>query len=144
MRDALEEQSRGLNLTDRVTFVGWVSAADGARRLRTADVLVLPSLHEVGGIVILEAMAAGLPVIATDWGGPALHVTDEIGIRVKPDSKDGFVNGLAGAMIRLAGSPELRRGMGLAGRKRVGENLYDWDAKTGRFLEIYGELIGKV
>jgi glycosyltransferase involved in cell wall biosynthesis len=144
IRAELEEQSSRLNLTERVTFVGWVSAHDGASRLRAADVLVLPSLHEVGGIVVLEAMAAGLPVIATDWGGPASHVTDETGIRVKPDSKDGFVKGLADAMIRLAGSPDLRRKMGAAGRKRVGENYYDWDEKTGRFLEIYAEVLGKV
>jgi glycosyltransferase involved in cell wall biosynthesis len=144
MLDSLQEQSRTLNLTDRVTFVGWVSAHDGAGRLGAADALVLPSLHEVGGIVILEAMAAGLPVIATDWGGPATHVSDETGIRVKPDSKQGFVKGLADAMLRLAASPELRHSMGAAGKKRVGENLYDWDAKTARFLEIYSELLGKV
>jgi glycosyltransferase involved in cell wall biosynthesis len=144
MLDALQEQSRVLNLTERVTFVGWVSAHDGASRLRAADVLVLPSLHEVGGIVILEAMAAGLPVIATDWGGPSQHVTDETGIRVKPDSKDGFVKGLSDAMLRLAADPDLRRKMGEAGKKRVAGNLYDWDSKTRRFLQIYAELLGKV
>jgi glycosyltransferase involved in cell wall biosynthesis len=140
-RAALQDQTRQLNLSDRITFTGWVSAQEGAQRLRNSDVLVLPSLHEVGGIVILEAMAAGLPVIATDWGGPSLHVTDETGIRVPPNSRQGFVKSLSDAMLRLANSPELRQSMAQAGRRRVTGNLYDWGSKTDRFLEIYAELL---
>jgi glycosyltransferase involved in cell wall biosynthesis len=141
-RQSLEELTRNLNLSDRVKFVGWVSAEEGSRRLRSADVFVLPSLREVGGIVLLEAMAVGLPVITTNWGGPAIHVTDETGIRVNPDSQEGFVRGLSEAMLRLANSPELRRQMGQAGIQRVRGNLYDWNQKTDRLLEIYAELIG--
>jgi glycosyltransferase involved in cell wall biosynthesis len=140
-RDKLEEQARELNITDRATFVGWVSAAEGSRRLRQADVMVLPSLREVGGIVILEAMAVGLPVIATDWGGPGVHVSDETGIRVKPDSRESFVRGLADAMLRLIRNPELRKQMSAAGKIRVRTNLYDWNQKTTRLLEIYSELL---
>lgn len=140
-RKNLDELTRQLNLTDRVKFAGWVSAEEGSRRLRTSDVFVLPSLHEVGGIVLLEAMAVGLPVIATQWGGPAIHVTDKTGIRVPPDSKEGFVNGLAQAMLKLAAAPELRQQMGEAGQRRVRGNLYDWNQKTDRLLEIYAELL---
>jgi glycosyltransferase involved in cell wall biosynthesis len=140
-RRALEELTRQLNLGDRVSFAGWVSAAEGAGRMRQADVFVLPSLREVGGIVLLEAMAVGLPVIAADWGGPAIHVADATGIRVPPASRDGFIRGLADAMLRLAGSPELRRQMGRAGLDRVRTNLYDWNQKTDRLLEIYAEII---
>lgn len=140
-RKSLEELTRRLNLSQRVKFVGWVSAEEGAERLRSADVFVLPSLREVGGIVLLEAMAVGLPVITTNWGGPAIHVTDETGIRVEPDSKEGFVTGLSEAMLRLARSPELRRQMGRAGVERVRTNLYDWNQKTDQLLEIYAELV---
>jgi glycosyltransferase involved in cell wall biosynthesis len=140
-RKMLEDLTHRLNLTDRVNFVGWVSAEEGARRMRQADVFVLPSLREVGGIVLLEAMAVGLPVIATDWGGPAIHVTDETGIRVPVNSRDGFIKGLSDAMLRLADSPDLRRRMGQAGLQRVRTNLYDWNQKTDRLLEIYAELI---
>jgi glycosyltransferase involved in cell wall biosynthesis len=111
--------------------------------MRQADVFVLPSLREVGGIVLLEAMAVGLPVIATDWGGPAIHVTDSTGIRVAPTSREDFIRGLADAMVRLADSPELRQQMGHAGLERVRTNLYDWNQKTDRLLEIYAELIGQ-
>jgi glycosyltransferase involved in cell wall biosynthesis len=140
-RAALEKQTRSLGLTQRVTFAGWVSAEQGAQRLREADIFVLPSLHEVGGIVILEAMAVGLPIIAADWGGPASHLTDETGIRVKPDSREGFTDGLAGAMLRLAGSPETRAEMSKAAKLRVKSNLYDWNQKTDKLLEIYAEFI---
>ncbi|MGD0463027.1 MAG: glycosyltransferase family 4 protein [Tepidisphaeraceae bacterium] len=140
-RRSLEELTRRLNLADCVTFAGWVSAAEGSRRLRQADVFVLPSLREVGGIVLLEAMAVGLPVIATDWGGPAIHVTDSTGIRVPPTSREDFIGGLVDAMLRLADSPELRRQMGQAGLERVRTNLYDWNQKTDRLLEIYAEII---
>jgi glycosyltransferase involved in cell wall biosynthesis len=140
-RKNLEEQARRLNLTGRVNFAGWLSPQEASKRLSRCDVFVLPSLHEVGGIVLLEAMAVGLPVIATDWGGPAQHVTDEAGIRVKPENPEQFVRGLADAMSRLAKSPELRRQMGEAGRRRVRENLYDWNQKADRLLAIYAELI---
>ena len=142
-RQALEEQSRRLGLIDRVEFAGWVSADEGARRLRSSDVFVLPSLRESGGVVLLEAMAVGLPVVASRWGGPGLHVDDATGIRVATDSRDGFVAGLADAMIRLAESPELRESMGRAAIRRVESGTYDWDRKIDRFLEIYAETIAR-
>jgi glycosyltransferase involved in cell wall biosynthesis len=140
-RQMLEEMTRNLNLQDRINFAGWVTAADAAVRLRQADVFVMPSLREVGGIVLLEAMAVGLPVIATDWGGPAIHVTDETGIRVPPTTRDGFIQGFADAMLRLARDGDLRRQMGQASLQRVQTNLYDWSQKTDRLLEIYAEVL---
>jgi len=139
----LEEMTRNLNLQDRINFAGWVTAADAAVRLRQADVFVMPSLREVGGIVLLEAMAVGLPVIATDWGGPAIHVTDETGIRVPPTTRDGFIQGFADAMLRLARDGDLRHQMGHAGLQRVQTNLYDWSQKTDRLLEIYAEVLSQ-
>lgn len=142
-RQELEEQSRRLGLTDRVVFAGWVSADEGARRLRGSDVFVLPSLRESGGVVLLEAMAVGLPVVASRWGGPGVHVDDATGIRVAPETREGFIAGLADAMIRLAESPELRKTMGLAALRRVKSGTYDWGRKIDRFLEIYAETIAR-
>ncbi len=142
-RAALESQADRLGIRDRVEFIGWVSAREGADRLEKVDVFVLPSLRECGGAVLLEAMALGLPCVATRWGGPGHFVTDETGIRVDPASPEGFVAGLADAMLRLAGSSELRRSMGQAGRRRVAESVYNWDRKIDRFLEIYAETIDR-
>ena len=140
-RQALQDLTHRENLQDRVKFVGWVAADEGVRRLRAADVFVFPSLREVGGIVLLEAMAVGLPIITTNWGGPAIHVTDATGIRVEPASEAAFISGLRDAMLKLATSPTLRQKMGEAGIHRVRGNLYDWNEKTDRFLEIYRELL---
>lgn len=142
-RQALEARSKRLGLTGRVEFAGWVSAEEGVRRLRASDVFVLPSLRESGGVVLLEAMALGLPVVASHWGGPGVHVNDLTGIRVAPETLDDFISGLADAMIRLAESPELRRQMGQAAIRRVECGTYDWDRKIDRFLEIYAETIAR-
>ncbi len=124
----------------RVEFVGWLSQVDCAQRLQHADVLILPSVHDCGGAVVLEAMAMGLPVIATNWGGPADYLDDSCGILVNPDSRESFIQGLAAAMERLANSPHLRHKMGRAGQARVRER-FDWDAKVDRILEIYADAI---
>lgn len=125
---------------DAVRFSGWLSQVDCAQRLNKADALVLPSLFECGGAVVLEAMAIGLPVIATNWGGPADYLDESCGILVDPASRDSFINGLAAAMIKMAQHPELRQAMGRAGRERV-RDYFDWEVKVDTMLEIYQEAI---
>jgi glycosyltransferase involved in cell wall biosynthesis len=148
----LEEIARNLSLisssnelnSDRsqgnLRFLGWLSQADCAKQLGESDILVLPSLYECGGAVVLEAMALSLPVIATNWGGPADYLDDSCGILVNPDSREGLIDGLATAMFDLANSPELRQSMGKAGAKRV-VNFFDWDKKGEKILEIYQDSI---
>jgi glycosyltransferase involved in cell wall biosynthesis len=135
-RPALEERARSLGLTGVVTFHGWTAQPEVARRLRVADVFVLPTLYDCGGAVVLEAMAAGLPVIATRWGGPVDYVDPTCGVLVEPTSREAFVAGLGRAMAELADAPALRRQMGRAGRERVARE-FDWERKVDRMLEIY-------
>ena len=125
-----------------VHFIGWLSQAECANKLQLADVLVLPSLLECGGAVVLEAMTMELPVIVTNWGGPADYANESCGILVEPKSKDLFVDSLASAMLKLANSPELRHAMGRAGRESVLE-CFDWEKKIDRILEIYQEAINR-
>ncbi len=126
---------------DRVEFAGWVNKATGMERLRAADVFVLPSLRECGGNALLEAMAVGLPCVATNWGGPGKYLDDACGIRVEPASRDGIVAGLSRAMLTLAESRDLRRSMGAAARRRLSEHYFTWESKVARMLEIYRETI---
>ena len=123
-------------------FLGWLSQADCAKQLQESDVLVLPSLYECGGAVVLEAMALSLPVIATNWGGPADYLDDSCGILVNPDSREALIDGLAAAMFDLANSPELRQSMGKAGAEKV-VNFFDWDKKGEKILEIYQDSIDR-
>lgn len=140
IRESLEAQAHAFGLRDQVIFQGWLSQPACAARLQQADVFVLPSLLECGGAVVLEAMAIGLPVIATAWGGPMDYLTPDCGILVEPTSPGGFVQGLTEAMLHLAQSSELRSRMGQAARQRA-EQQFDWERKVDRMIEIYQQTI---
>jgi glycosyltransferase involved in cell wall biosynthesis len=120
----------------RVFFAGWLPQRSAAAAMAEQHVLVLPSLMECGGAVVLEAMAIGLPVIATAWGGPVDYLDAECGILVPPRSRDQFVAALADAMVELACDPARRQCMGRAGRAKVVRE-FDWEAKVDRMLQVY-------
>jgi len=130
------------NIAHAVRLHGWLSRSDAARVLRETDVFVMPSLRECGGTAILEAMALGKPVIATNWGGPADYVDSSCGVLVDPISKAGFIDGLAEAMLRLARSPELRRSLGEGGKLRVHKDDLNWGSKADRLISILAEVTG--
>lgn len=146
-RHNLEQLARNLDLLGKdseqpglVSFLGWMSQTACAARLQECDVLVLPSLLECGGAVVLEAMAMEMPVIATAWGGPADYLDCTCGILVEPTSADAFVANLSSALVRLAENPEERVAMGKAGRRKVIED-FDWETKVDRMLGIYREAV---
>jgi glycosyltransferase involved in cell wall biosynthesis len=131
-----------LGLNDRVHFVGWLSQQECATRLQSAVALVLPSLYECGGAVVLEAMAMGKPVIATHWGGPADYLDASCGILVQPETYSSLVAGFAEAMQKLIDSPELAKSMGAAGRERAVRD-FDWQRKIDKVIGIYRALAEK-
>jgi len=122
-----------------VAFRGWMSQTKCAELVRQCDALVLPSLAECGGAVVLEAMAMEVAVIATSWGGPADYLDASCGILVEPTSKEAFIDNLANALIRLANEPQKRIEMGKSGRRKVLAE-FDWEAKADVILEIYGNV----
>jgi glycosyltransferase involved in cell wall biosynthesis len=123
-----------------IYFAGWQSQVNCARTLRASQVLVLPSLWECGGAVVLEAMACELPVIATAWGGPLDYLDEGCGILVQPTTREELVEGMAQAMVQLARDPALRRRMGVAGRTKV-ERDFDWEYKVDKIIELYQSLV---
>jgi glycosyltransferase involved in cell wall biosynthesis len=138
----LSDLSISLGLAECVHFVSSLSRRDYLARLRSCDAMVYPSLHEPGAFVIVEAMAAGKPVVCLDLGEPALQVTDGTGIKVPITSPEQVVSDLAAAMARLARDPDLRIPLGTAARRRVREQ-FDWDKKGIFMTKLYETLCTK-
>jgi glycosyltransferase involved in cell wall biosynthesis len=133
LRGALEARAAK---EERIRFHGFVERPIAARILSECDVFVMPSLRECGGTAILEAMATGIPVIVTQWAGPAQYVTSESGILVDPSSPEDFTRGLKEAMTKLSQSEKLREEMGKAGIERVKQEFLDWNSKADRVSRI--------
>jgi glycosyltransferase involved in cell wall biosynthesis len=139
-RSAWERHALEAGVTDRVRFRGWLRQDECAEFLRGSCALLLPSIYECGGAVVLEAMAMKVPVIATAWGGPLDYLDASCGILLKPENRAALVVGFAEGMTRLLCSNELRIEMGAAGRKRLVEH-FDWSKKIDTMLEIYSSAL---
>jgi glycosyltransferase involved in cell wall biosynthesis len=85
-------------------------------------------------------MAAGLPVICLDLGGPASQITKESGIKIPANTPDQAVKDLANAMLKLADNPHLRRDMGKAGCKRV-VDYFNWDSQGEWINNLYKKIV---
>lgn len=131
-----------VGVKSRVHFLGRLTQPEYAVRLRASVALVLPSLYESGGAVVLEAMAVGKPVIATCWGGPVDYLNTSCGILVEPENYAALVAGFAEGMQKLIDSPELAKSMGEAGRERAVRD-FDWQRRIDRVIGIYDALVEK-
>lgn len=136
MREPWEGEAMRRGLADRVRFFGWRSQQECAEALGNAAALLLPSLYECGGAVVLEAMAMARPVIATDWGGPADYLDAETGFLIAPQSREALVAGFGEAMQRLMDDEALAARTGAAARRKVLAQ-FTWQSKIDRILEIY-------
>jgi len=132
----LEQKLRAANADGCVTMLGHIPWHELVNQYRTAKLFVMPSYYETGGISVIEAMAFGLPVVASRAGGLAEVVEDGVtGILVPPgDSK-----ALAEAVCRLLRDPELRDRMGEAGRQRVLEK-FTIDGIVSQTLAVYSSI----
>jgi glycosyltransferase involved in cell wall biosynthesis len=134
----LKALSRSLDLDDAVVWTGWrFQPADMPRVHAALSVLVLASRHpEPFGLVLLEAMASGKPVVATRHGGPMeICVNGETGLLVPPE--DTYA--MAVAMTRLLSDQATASTMGQAGRKRV-EERFSQTACVKQIQGVYDEL----
>ena len=126
--------AKAYGVEDKVEFLGVVSEKDKIELYRKAKVVVVPSIfNESFGIVALEAMASGRPVIATRVGGlEDLVVNGETGILVEPGSEDQ----LAEAIENLLEDEGYRRKLGVNAR-RVVEEKYSWDVVLDKIIQVY-------
>lgn len=134
-RDALERQAAAPGLAGRVRFHGWLDRSVLADAYRAADALVLPSRDEGMPNVVLEAMASGLPVVASAVAGARdLVVEGETGFLVPPED----AGALAAALLRLDSDPAVRAVLGRHGRERVAAQ-FSWHAAAAGFLDLIGQ-----
>lgn len=141
MREQLELLVDELGIRERVVFLGAVPRAEVLVWLAKADVFVHPSLHDSGGWATLEAMAAGLPVICLNLGGPATQVTPDSGRSIEATEPVPTIRAIAASMADLAADPLLRVSLGEAARRRV-ETEYTWGVKAERVAGAYLAAIG--
>ncbi len=119
-RAMLEVEARAMDLSDHVTFAGYKSQSEVAEVLQQVDALVLPSFAEGVPVVLMEAMAAGLPVVATQIAGiPELVEQGESGILVPP----GDEKALEAAILRVLSDPSQAADMGARGRVKVARDF---------------------
>jgi len=121
----------------RITFTGRLTDAEVANLFRASDLFVFPTLADTFPLVVLEAMAAGVPVVASDVGGIPYEIDERCGVLVAP----GDVDGLRTALEDLARDPARLEAMGLEARNRVAER-FTWSRAGLDALEAYRLAIG--
>ncbi|MEB3280503.1 MAG: glycosyltransferase [Lyngbya sp.] len=139
-RQRLEKLVKKLGIQTQVKFWHKLSRQDTLNKLKQCVALVHPSLHESGGLVCLEAMAAGCPVICLDLGGPALQVTEETGFKIPAETPEQAIKDLALAMKTLAENSQLRMQMAKAGQQRV-QAEFSWEIKGKKLAQLYEKIV---
>lgn len=130
------EQARALGIADRVHFLGLVKEMPVL--MHSVDAFVFPSRYEAMSLSLLEAMAAGLPVVTARTAGGAEIITPECGI-VLDDPDDP--KALAGAIARLADSGDVRRAMGIAANELA--TGFGWARMAAQYIALYRQLAGQ-
>ncbi|MCL6622720.1 MAG: glycosyltransferase [Syntrophobacterales bacterium] len=140
LKESLRRLAQGLGVAHRVEYLGRVTEEEKWRRLAACDAVVLPSRTraEAFGIVLLEAMAAGRPVVASDLpSGVRLLVQEGINGFLVPPGDD---QALAAALRRIASHPEEARELGAAGRELF-QRHYTADTMVANYYHLYQRLI---
>ena len=137
-RKRLETLALALNISDRVEFVGQVPPAEIQKNLDWADIFVFASESEGRPNVILEAMAAGLPIVAADIPGTKELLLDN-GILVPPGNDEGFVR----AINSYIDDPAKAIYLGREARESILERSLSWEHTGARYGALYRDLAGK-
>jgi glycosyltransferase involved in cell wall biosynthesis len=135
-RNALEAKAQALGLQSCVRFTGFVEEQRKWQILAASDLYVSTSMHEGFGIVFLEAMQSGLPVICYDRGGQVDFVSDDVG-RLLPL---GEAKRFRDELLILADDPKQLAGLGRAAEDRAAD--YSLTRHAARYKELYAECLG--
>ena len=133
-REKYRSLAHDLGIADICHFHGWQSRDDLACLMSDSDILVLPSLAETFGVVLIEAMASGIPVVATRCGGPEEIVTPEVGLLVEPADATALANAIASISTRLDEFPAERL-------RKIAEERYGRAAVSQSLMTIYKQIV---
>ena len=131
LKPYLEQLAKDLNIEEKVEFTGLIARAEVTVQMSKSDVFLFPS-YEAEGMVVLEALAQGLPVVCLNYGGPGKMVTPACGFAVEVDAQDRMIEKLGNALTLLASDRNLWQEMSDAARRHVEQN-YLWE---NRYLTI--------
>lgn len=137
-RDALLALADDLGVGERVRLVGWLDRGQVGAAMENAAVFALSSRVESFGVVVLEAMRAGAPVVATSRGGVREWVQDGVSA-ILADPLD--VAQLTAALQKILDDSGLARDLVAAGRRQVVD--FDWNAVGGRYRDLYAEVLAR-
>jgi len=138
-RTNLETYARKINIYHKLNFIGKLKPKETIDYFKKADIFCFPSIRELGGAVVVEAMAAGLPCIIVNNGGIAEHVTEETGFKIEPISREHVVKELANKIALLTEDDELRFKMSNKAIERARQ--YEWSQKIESLIKIYNAVI---
>lgn len=141
-RAKLEALVKTHKLEGTVEILGRRTQAEVGVLMREADVFVFPSVRELGAGAVIEAMACGTVPVVVSYGGPAVLVTDETGVRVPVGTKPQLVDAYVRELERLVARRDDLPAMSRAAYERA-LKYYTWDAKALKTLEIYDWCLGR-
>ncbi|HKW34949.1 MAG TPA: glycosyltransferase family 4 protein [Candidatus Acidoferrum sp.] len=134
-RNRLEQLVKSLGIEKTVSFFGWVSRAEVLNKLRSADVMVFPSVRDFGAGVVFEALATGAVPVVADFGGPGDIVRPDVGYKVPLTNESEFVSEMKMILNDLAGNRDKLNRLRQQGMCYARECL-TWDAKAQNTTQI--------
>jgi glycogen synthase len=138
MKGELQTLAAAEKVGSRTTFAGFVSDSELVEAMKSSDVVAVPSRFEPFGIITLEAMAAGVPVVVSRVGGLAETVEDGVdGLEVEPNDPPS----IAEAIVRLLSDGTLAARLAAKGREKA--KAYNWESSAKRTVETYKAAIGE-
>jgi glycogen(starch) synthase len=136
-RDILEAEARGTGQNSKIHFTGFASDREVINLMSSADVLVVPSIYEPFGIVALEGMATGVPVVASKVGGLSEVIEhDRTGIFVYPKNPDSIAWGID----HILSDPDHAKWLTENAKEKL-HNAYSWEAVAMKTVEVYRKVV---
>jgi glycosyltransferase involved in cell wall biosynthesis len=141
-RDRLDQLARALEIEKAVSFCGWVPHMDVLKRMRSADVMVFPSIRDNGAGVVFEALASGAVPVVADFGGPGDIVHADIGYKIPLTNESDLVSEIQAILEALVHNRSLLTRLRQQGMSYARKCL-TWDAKAQNTTQVLDWVVGR-